>query len=76
MWPGTSILAQAVTGMSMVTTPQCPDNPVPAIVLPSDGMRAVIHVITVSKFEVIPGPQFEGVLHGAMFRSTDHLYDL
>jgi hypothetical protein len=76
MFSRPSLLAQALTGMSIVTLPHAADNPVPAVVLPSDGMRMAIHVITLSKFEVIPGPQFEGVLYGALFRSTEHLYDL
>jgi hypothetical protein len=76
MLSGTTILAHALTGMSITVVPQTANNPVPAIVLPSDGMRAAIYVITLSQFEVIPGPQFEGVLHGALFRSTEHLYDL
>ena len=78
MFPGTTIiLAHALTGMSVVTTPQLASMPPPWVgELPSDGMRKVMRVITLSNFSVVPGPEIEGALHAALFRSTEHLYDL
>ena len=73
MFPGSTLLAHALTGMS-VTVPVPP--PPSAIELPSDGMRKVIRLIELSDYSVFPGPQVEAVLHGALFRSTEHLYDL
>jgi len=75
MFPGTNIFAQALTGISFVAPLHAADRHVSAVTLPSDSLR-MIHVITLSQFDVIPGPQFEGVFHGALFRSTEHLYDL
>jgi hypothetical protein len=71
-----TILAHALTSLTVVTTQPVTDKPPAAIQLPSDGMRRAMHVIRLSEFSVIAGPQFEGVLHGALFRSTEHLYDL
>ena len=70
-----TMLAHALTGLTVVTS-QIADKPAIAIELPSDGMRRAVQVITLSEFSVITGPDFEGVLHGALFRSTEHLYDL
>jgi len=74
MYPPT-MLAHALTTLTVVTTPQ-PQQPVVAIQLPSDGMRRAVQIIRLSDFKVIAGSEFEGVLHGALFRSTEHMYDL
>lgn len=70
-----TLLAHAITEMVTTTTAQHPLPP-PVIALPSESMRNAMQVITLSDFWVMPGPEFECVLHGALFRSTERLYDL
>ena len=70
-----TFLAQALTGAVTTTAVQHPPSP-PAIELPSEGIHQARHAITLTALMLDAGHELEAIMRAAVFRGTEHRYDL
>lgn len=72
-------LAQAVTGTAISFTPHpipVEITPVEIWVLPSDGIQQSHWTISLSHAVYESGPAMEAVMRSAVFKCTEHRYDI